>query len=170
MKKVLIGLLISTMLVGCGGAKEEIKELSPYEINSITSLRETITDIDTWYLYYNESELAIGNFNSDKDLIKKGVIFNWTLSFDYITKNEDGLFKIDKLKEFDDKEIIFNDLDQVVSDEFIINEEVNEDDTFLGVYEIDKVTKDKVYLNVKKIVLCKGWLDLHEEVTLIEVY
>lgn len=173
MKKVLVSLLIGVSLlsVGCGGTNQP-KELTAYEINSITSLRETITDVDTWYLYYNENDLAIGHFAKDKGLLKKGTVFSWGYSFDDIIKNDEGLFEKDgeKLSEFDYRNVVFNDLDQVISNEFIINEDVNDDDLFLGVFEIEKVTKDKVYLNVKKTVLCKNFMDLNNNVTLVEIY
>lgn len=173
MKKVLVSLLIGVSLLGvsCGGTNQP-KELTAYEINSITSLRENITDVDTWYLYYNENDLAIGHFAKDKGLLKKRTVFSWGYSFDGIIKNDEGLFEKDgeKLSEFDYRNVVFNDLDQVISNEFIINEDVNDDDLFLGVFEIEKVTKDKVYLNVKKTVLCKNFMDLNDNVTLVEVY
>ena len=172
MKKLLISLLIGVSLfsVGCGGGKEDNK-LSPYEINSITSLRDTITDIDSWYLYYSDSEIIIGDFNKNKDIIKKGTIFNWSsLSLDEVTKNDKGLFEGDGIVEFDYRKMVFTNLDQLISDEFIVNEKVNSDDCFLGVYEIEKVTNDTVYLNVKKIVLAKYYMDLNNKICLVEVY
>lgn len=169
MKKLFISLLVSSLLVGCGGNQTK---LSPYEINSITTLRDTITDIDTWGLYYNESELSVGDFINNKGLLKEGTTFTWTLTFDYVTKNDNGLFERngENLVEFDNRDVIFNDLNQIISDEFIVNENVNRDDAFLAVYEIDKVTRNKVYLNVKKIVLCKDYFDLNDNIILVEVY
>ena len=169
MKKLFISLLVSSLLVGCGGNQTK---LSPYEINSITALRDTITDIDTWGLYYNESELTVGDFINNKELLEEGTTFTWALTFDYVTKNDNGLFERngENLVEFDNRDVIFNDLNQIISDEFIVNENVNRDDAFLAVYEIDKVTRNKVYLNVKKIVLCKGYFDLNDNIILVEVY
>lgn len=180
MKKLLISLLLGVSLFSVGCSKEvkkevdngETKELTAYEINSITSLRKEVTGVEQWYLYYGESEIKIAQLKDNQGLVEKGTIFSWGYSFDSITKNDEGLFEADgsKLVEFNYRDVVFNDLDQVISEEFMTNEKVSDDDLFLGVFEITEVTEDKVYLDVKKTVLCKWYFDVYEGATLVEIY
>ena len=66
---------------------------------------------------------------------------------------------------------ILVDFDQIVSDEFIKNEKAYETfDFFICYFEIEKVTKDDVYLKLKKIVFAKDHILNIDEGPLTEVY
>ena len=168
MKKMLISLLVGISmvgLVGCG--KQETKENITKQ--EIVSLDKTIKDIDEWELNYSESSIVVADFNSHKELIKEGTKFIWAIPIDYLIKGQDGKYEcIGSIQEFDGKVIIFENLSEIVSDEFI--KQFGEDDALLSILEIEKVEKETIYLKVNKIVLSKNYMDISKEIKLIEVY
>ena len=168
MKKMLISLLVGISmvgLVGCG--KQETKENITKQ--EIVSLDKTIKDIDEWELNYSESSIVVADFNSHKELIKEGTKFIWAIPIDYLIKGQDGKYEcIGSIQEFDGKVIIFENLSEIVSDEFI--KQTDEDDALLSILEIEKVEKETIYLKVNKIVLSKNYMDISKEIKLIEVY
>ena len=168
MKKMLVSLLVGISmvgLVGCG--KQETKENIIKQ--EIVSLDKTIKDINEWELNYSESSIGVADFNSHKELIKEGTKFMWAIPIDYLFKGRDGEYKcIESIQEFDGKVIIFENLSEIVSDEFI--ERFDEDDALLSILEIEKVEKETIYLKINKTVLGKNYMNLFEKVELIEVY
>ena len=168
MKKMLVSLLVGISmvgLVGCG--KQETKENITKQ--EIVSLDKTIKDIDEWELNYSESSIVVADFNSHKELIKEGTKFIWAIPVDCLLKGQDGEYEcIGIVQEFDGKDIIFENLSEIVSDEFI--KQFGEDDALLSILEIEKVEKETIYLKVNKIVLSKNYMDISKEIKLIEVY
>ena len=75
---------------------------------------------------------------------------------------------IGSIQEFDGKVIIFENLSEIVSDEFI--KQTDEDDALLSILEIEKIEKETIYLKINKTVLSKNHMDILEEIELIEVY
>ena len=66
------------------------------------------------------------------------------------------------------KVIIFENLSEIVSDEFI--KQTDEDDALLSILEIEKIEEETIYLKINKTVLSKNQMDILEEIELIEVY
>ena len=90
---------------------------------------------------------------------------------DGVFKNEDGIYITEKTKELGYRNAILVDFDQIVSDEFIKNEKAYETfDFFICYFEIEKVTKDDVYLKLKKIAFAKDHILNIDEGPLTEVY
>ena len=168
LKKSLVSLLVGISivgLVGCG--KQETKENIIKQ--EIISLDKTIKDIDEWKLNYSESSIGVADFNSHKELIKEGTKFMWAIPIDCLFKGQDGKYKcIESIQEFDGKVIIFENLSEIVSDEFI--KQTDEDDALLSILEIEKIEKETIYLKINKTVLSKNHMDISEEIELIEVY
>ena len=168
MKKMLVSLLVGISmvgLVGCG--KQETKENIIKQ--EIISLDKTIKDIDEWKLNYSESSIMVADFNSHKELIKEGTKFIWAIPVYCLFKGQDGKYEcIGSVQEFDGKDIIFENLSEIVSDEFI--KQFDEDDVLLSILEIEKIEKETIYLKINKTVLGKNYMDLSEEIELIEVY
>ena len=85
--------------------------------------------------------------------------------------NEDEIYITEKTEELGYRNAILVDFDQIVSDEFINNEKANEEfDYFICYFEIEKVTKDDVYLSLKKIVFAKDYIFNIDEGPLTKVY
>ena len=168
LKKSLVSLLVGISivgLVGCG--KQETKENIIKQ--EIISLDKTIKDIDEWELNYSESSIMVADFNSHKELIKEGIKFMWAIPIDRLFKGQDGQYKyMGSIQEFDGKVIIFENLSEIVSDEFI--KQTDEDDALLSILEIEKIEKETIYLKINKTVLSKNHMDISEEIELIEVY
>ena len=105
----------------------------------------------------------------DKELIKEGTKFIWAIPVYCLLKGQDGKYEcIGSVQEFDGKDIIFENLSEIVSDEFI--KQTDEDDALLSVLEIEKIEKETIYLKINKTVLSKNHMDISEEIELIEVY
>ena len=171
MKKLFISLLLGVTLVGglVGWGNKPVvedkevntpiveeKTLSQSEISEVTSLDSYIRNADQWEEHYC-GDLGIANLKSSH--IKEGTCFIWALPIDDMFKNEEGIYVTEKAKELGRRNAILIDFDQIVSDEFINNEKVNEDFAyFLCYFEIEKVTKDYVYLKLKKIVFTEDYI------------
>ena len=171
MKKVLISLLLGVTLVGglvgCNDSTTN-KTLSKSEISEVTSLDSYIRNADQWIEHYC-NDLGVTELNNS--YIKEGTCFTWTLSMDGVFKNEDGIYITEKTKELGYRNAILVDFDQIVSDEFIKNEKAYETfDFFICYFEIEKVTKDDVYLKLKKIAFAKDHILNIDEGPLTEVY
>ena len=171
MKKVLISLLLGVTLVGglvgCNDSTTN-KTLSKSEISEVTSLDSYIRNADQWIEHYC-NDLGVTELNNS--YIKEGTCFTWALSMDGVFKNEDGIYITEKTKELGYRNAILVDFDQIVSDEFIKNEKAYETfDFFICYFEIEKVTKDDVYLKLKKIVFAKDHILNIDEGPLTEVY
>ena len=90
---------------------------------------------------------------------------------DEMFKNEEGIYVTEKAKELGYRNAILVDFDQIVSDEFIKNEKAYETfDFFICYFEIEKVTKDDVYLKLKKIVFTEDYILQANEYPLTKVY
>lgn len=171
MKKVLISLLLGATLigglVGCNDSTIN-KTLSKSEISEVTSLDSCIRNADQWGEHYC-NDLGVADLNSS--YIKEGTCFTWDLSINGMFKNEDGIYITEKVEELGYRNAILVDFDQIVSDEFINNEKANgKFDYFICYFEIEKVTKDDVYLKLKKIVFAKDYIFNIDECPLTEVY
>lgn len=171
MKKVLISLLLGVTLAGglisCNNSTTN-KTLSKSEISEVTSLDGCIRNADQWGEYYC-NDLGVADLNSS--CIKEGTCFTWGLSINGMFKNEDGMYITEKTEELGYRNAILVDFDQIVSDEFITNEKADERfDFFICYFEIEKVTKDDVYLKLKKIAFAKDYIFNIDEGPLTEVY
>ena len=63
------------------------------------------------------------------------------------------------------------DFNQVVSDKFIIKEKANRYfDVFICYFAIKKITKDEIYLKLKKIAFSKGFTLNIDEAQLTMIY
>ena len=176
MKKALISLLLGATLigglVGCNDSTTNKtltnKVLSKSEINEVTSLDSYIRNADQWEEHYC-GDLGIADLNSS--YIKEGTCFIWALPIDDMFKNEEGIYVTEKAKELGYRKAILVDFDQIVSDEFINNEKINETFAyFICYFEIEKVTKDDVYLKLKKIVFTEDYILQANEYPLTKVY
>ena len=171
MKKALISLLLGVTLVGglvgCNDSTTN-KTLSKSEISEVTSLDSYIRNAEQWEEHYC-GDLGIADLNSS--YIKEGTCFIWALPIDDMFKNEEGIYVTEKAKELGYRNAILVDFDQIVSDEFINNEKVNEAFAyFICYFEIEKVTKDDVYLKLKKIVFTEDYILQANEYPLTKVY
>ena len=171
MKKVLISLLLgvtlSSGLISCNDSITN-KRLSKSEISEVTSLDGYFRNVDQWEELYC-GDLGIADLNSS--CIKEDTCFIWALSMDEMFKNENGIYITEKTEELGYRNAILVDFDQIVSDEFINNEKPDEAfDYFICYFEIEKVTKDDVYLKLKKIVFAKDYIFNIDECSLTEVY
>ena len=171
MKKVLISLLLGVTLVGglvgCNDSTTN-KTLSKSEISEVTSLDSYIRNAEQWGEHYCD-DLGVSDLNSS--YIKEDTRFIWALSMDEMFKNENGIYITEKTEELGYRNAILVDFDQIVSDEFINNEKPDEAfDYFICYFEIEKVTKDDVYLKLKKIVFAKDYIFNIDECSLTEVY
>ena len=171
MKKALISLLLGVTLVGglvgCNDSTTN-KTLSKSEISEVTSLDGYFRNVDQWEELYC-GDLGIADLNSS--YIKEDTCFIWALSMDEMFKNENGIYITEKTEELGYRNAILVDFDQIVSDEFINNEKPDEAfDYFICYFEIEKVTKDDVYLKLKKIVFAKDYIFNIDECSLTEVY
>ena len=171
MKKALISLLLGVTLVGglvgCNDSTIN-KTLSKSEISEVTSLDSYIRNTDQWEEHYC-GDLGIADLNSS--YIKEGTCFTWALPIDDMFKNEEGIYVTEKTKELGYRNAILVDFDQIVSNEFINNEKVNEAFAyFICYFEIEKVTKDDVYLKLKKIVFTEDYILQANEYPLTKVY
>ena len=183
MKKLLIAALIGTTLtsglISCNNSATNKtlsdstinktltnKVLSKSEINEVTSLDSYIRNADQWIEHYC-GDLGIADLNSS--YIKEGTCFFWMLPIDEMFKNEDGIYITEKTEELGYRNAILVDFDQIVSDEFMSKEKVNEVFAyFICYFEIEKVTKDDVYLKVKKIVFAEDYI--LDKYPLTEIY
>ena len=150
------------------------KLLIKEEIQEITSLDKNIVNYKQWKARYCDSDLGISDFLDNKELLKEDAEFIWCIILGKTVgmyKNDKGIYKDDKVKEFGYRDVILIDFNQVVSDKFITKEKANGYfDVFICYFAIKKITKDEIYLKLKKIAFSKGFTLNIDEAQLTMVY
>ena len=156
MKKLLFMLLCGLTILGLVGCNNEVKEAC--------EIKDGMYTVDDWkWEYQSDNSTGIACLGERP---RVGTEFLWTfplLEFEI----RDGKYVRRDLSDVGYKDIVIENLDKIITNKFIDDMQIKPDhDFFLAVFEVTKVTNNRIYAKVNKIV----YLGTIYDENLIEIY
>ena len=156
MKKLLFMLLCGLIILGLVGCNNEVKEAC--------EIKDGMYTVDDWkWEYQSDNSTGIACLGERP---RVGTEFLWTfplLEFEI----RDGKYVRRDLSDVGYKDIVIENLDKIITNKFIDDVQIKPDhDFFLAVFEVTKVTNNRIYAKVNKIV----YLGTIYDENLIEIY